>query len=162
VWRHVLVHKYGKWRGKIDSGGRKASTWLKDIASIQKGSFNGINNWSENYLFRQLGNGEDSIFWDDLWVGEGIIFRECFPCLAGIYLESGINDGGNVLYGVGSWRRGMNLEKTVVCMGIGSVGCFLCYICLMILFCIIIFLTNGYGELLTPSPFLSTKLNLDK
>ncbi|PNY01891.1 DNA-directed RNA polymerase [Trifolium pratense] len=71
LWRQVLTHKYEEVRGEIDLGGKKASTWWKDIDSISKGLFNEIDNWFEKRLFRKLGSREDSLFWDDPLLGEG-------------------------------------------------------------------------------------------
>ncbi|GAU21951.1 hypothetical protein TSUD_110910 [Trifolium subterraneum] len=82
LWRRVLAHKYGEVIGEIEVGGG-----------------------------RKLGNGEDSLFWDDPWLGEGFVLRERFPRLAGLSAEPGISVGA--LYrrgwGVGgagwSWRH---------------------------------------------------------
>ncbi|GAU26575.1 hypothetical protein TSUD_266890 [Trifolium subterraneum] len=78
-WRQVLVRKYGESRGVIGEGGRKASGWWKDINSIKNGSFNGFDHWFDNFIFKQVGNGEDSLFWDDPWLEEGMSLRDRFP-----------------------------------------------------------------------------------
>ncbi|MCI03662.1 palmitoyl-monogalactosyldiacylglycerol delta-7 desaturase, partial [Trifolium medium] len=79
--------------GEIEAGGRKSLAWWKDIVSVKTWSFTGIYNWFDNFLFRDVGNGDESLFWDDPWFGEGIILRKCFPCLASLFLESGITVG---------------------------------------------------------------------
>jgi hypothetical protein len=53
LWRLVLVHKFGEYRGGIEVGGRMASTWWKDIVDVKTRSFNEIENWFDNFLFRK-------------------------------------------------------------------------------------------------------------
>ncbi|GAU22483.1 hypothetical protein TSUD_296020 [Trifolium subterraneum] len=110
-WRQVLVRKYGESRGVIGEGGRKASGWWKDINSIKNGSFNGFNHWFDNFIFKQVGNGEDSLFWDDPWLEEGVSLRDRFPRLAGLFTDQVVSVGemcrrGWDMGGGGwSWRR---------------------------------------------------------
>ncbi|MCH87751.1 putative non-LTR retroelement reverse transcriptase related protein, partial [Trifolium medium] len=76
------------------------------------------DNWFEKFLFRRLGNEEDSLFWDDPWLGEGIVLSEPFPRLSGLSSEPEISMGA--LYrrgwGVGgagwSWRCQLWLWRT--------------------------------------------------
>jgi hypothetical protein len=50
--------------------------------------------------------GRIPYFWDDSWVGQGIILRERFPHIAGIFLEPGITMGKYTRkgWGVGGGR----------------------------------------------------------
>ncbi|GAU49774.1 hypothetical protein TSUD_141640 [Trifolium subterraneum] len=110
-WRQVLVRKYGESRGVIGEGGRKASGWWKDINSIKNGSFNGFDHWFDNFIFKQAGNKEDSLFWDDPWLEEGVSLRDRFPRLACLFTDQGVSvgemcrRGWDIGGGGWSWRR---------------------------------------------------------
>ncbi|GAU11113.1 hypothetical protein TSUD_197370 [Trifolium subterraneum] len=122
-WRQVLVRKYGESRGVIGEGGRKASGWWNDINSIKNGSFNGFDHWFDNFIFKQVGNGEDSLFWDDLWLEEGVSLRDRFPRLAGLFTDQGVSVGemcrrGWDMGGGGwSWRRPLFVWKEELLAG---------------------------------------------
>jgi hypothetical protein len=85
VWKEVLKSKYGS--GVVGSTvlGEEnkpwfASLWWKDICSI--GS-NLSQNWFSQRVVKKLGNGANTRFWRDLWVGE--IPLQCkFPRLFSI------------------------------------------------------------------------------
>jgi hypothetical protein len=100
--------------------------------------------------------GKIPYFWDDSWVGQGIILRERFPHIAGIFLEPGITMGKCIVRG-GELEVGDEVgEDDCVC---GKRKCWMfTVLCYIILFCRITFMIGGYGKLLTSSHFLSRKL----
>jgi hypothetical protein len=72
VWQEVLKGKYG-----VNSLGRVkvglecqpwySSLWWKDLCSIDT---NLDTNWFAHSVFKKLGNGANTSFWNDIWVGE--------------------------------------------------------------------------------------------
>ncbi|GAU10824.1 hypothetical protein TSUD_425310, partial [Trifolium subterraneum] len=74
-----------------------------------------------------VGNGEDSLFWDDPWLEEGVSLRDRFPRLAGLFTDQGVSVGemcrrGWDMGGGGwSWRRPLFVweeELLAVCCGL--------------------------------------------
>ncbi|GAU19481.1 hypothetical protein TSUD_77250 [Trifolium subterraneum] len=70
LWFRVLVARYGMERGRIRDGGRRGSTWWREIACIQRGSELG-SSWFGEQVSRRVGDGLDTFFWTDPWV-EGV------------------------------------------------------------------------------------------
>jgi hypothetical protein len=78
VWKDVLISKYGELAvGKVELAEEckpcYASLWWRDICSI------GVN-WFLGSVYRNLGNGVQTSFWWDNWIGE-IPLKDCFPRL---------------------------------------------------------------------------------
>lgn len=72
LWRQILFIKYG-------SGQRSSpSIWWKDLNDMCVGSTAGF--WFENCLNRRIGEGDDTLFWKDDWLGMGK-FKDKFPAL---------------------------------------------------------------------------------
>jgi hypothetical protein len=92
VWKEVVKSKYGS--GVVGStvlGDENrpwfASLWWKDICSI--GS-NFSQNWFSQGVVRKLGNGVNTRFWRDTWVGE--IPLQCkFPRLFSISTQKDLS-----------------------------------------------------------------------
>jgi hypothetical protein len=91
VWKQVLKNKYGVGvvgRAVIDEENRSlfASLWWKDICSI--GS-NFSQNWFSQGVVKKLGNGENTSFWRDKWVGNSSLQTK-FPRLYSISTQKGL------------------------------------------------------------------------
>jgi hypothetical protein len=82
VWKDVIRGKYGvNAVGKVELGDDSkpwySSLWWKDICTI------GTNleiNWFSRNVVKIVGNGEQTSFWWDVWVGE-IPLKDRFPRL---------------------------------------------------------------------------------
>jgi len=84
LWKEVLLAKYGGGINMLE-GGREvvpyyASRWWKDVVSLEKV---GEVNWFNRELIRMVGNGENTSFWSDVWVGE-VALGVSFPRLYSI------------------------------------------------------------------------------
>jgi hypothetical protein len=85
LWQQVIIDKYGGLViGRVELGEESkpwfASSWWRDICSM------GINldrNWFAQGVFKELGNGAHTRFWEDVWVGEEAL-RQRFPRLFSI------------------------------------------------------------------------------
>jgi hypothetical protein len=85
MWKEVIKGKYGDALiGRVDLGEASkpwfASTWWKDICSI------GTNidfNWFSQAVVKKVGNGEETSFWRDIWIGNTSL-QEKFPRLFSI------------------------------------------------------------------------------
>lgn len=78
LWVKVIESKYGSL-GKRGVGGESAwaSIWWRDICRL----FWGVGGVGLRGDFsRELGDGRDTVFWDDLWV-DGECLKEKFPRL---------------------------------------------------------------------------------
>jgi hypothetical protein len=85
VWKEVLVSKYGaNVVGRLELGDNVkpwySSLWWKDVCSI--GENLGINWFSQN-VSKKVGNGAQTNFWVDRWIGE-IPLKDRFPRLFSI------------------------------------------------------------------------------
>jgi hypothetical protein len=85
VWKEVLVSKYGEnVVGRLELGDNVkpwySSLWWKDVCSI--GENLGINWFSQN-VSKKVGNGAQTNFWVDRWIGE-IPLKDRFPRLFSI------------------------------------------------------------------------------
>jgi hypothetical protein len=88
VWKEVLVSKYGaNVVGRVDLGDDVkpwySSLWWKDVCSI--GSNLGINWFSQN-VSKKVGNGAQTSFWEDSWLGD-IPLKDRFPRLFSISIQ---------------------------------------------------------------------------
>ncbi|GAU10201.1 hypothetical protein TSUD_420190, partial [Trifolium subterraneum] len=70
LWFRVLAARYGVERGRIRDGGRRGSTWWREIVSIKEGSELG-GSWFGDHVSKRVRDGSDTFFWTDPWV-EGI------------------------------------------------------------------------------------------
>ncbi|KAK2406586.1 hypothetical protein QL285_042301 [Trifolium repens] len=92
LWKEVLRGKYGDSAiGRVVLGEECipwfASTWWKDICSI------GVNldhNWFSQQVIKKMGNGEQTSFWKDLWIGT-VPLCEKFPRLYSISLQKEVS-----------------------------------------------------------------------
>jgi len=85
LWKRVLVDKYGDHvKGVAPGEGtrwpRFTSLWWRNLMSLEEGHG---DNWFTNRLRRKIGNGNNTSFWKDRWVGEAPI-RNIFPRLFSI------------------------------------------------------------------------------
>ena len=77
LWSRILISKYKGWRG-LEEGSHKQthSFWWSDLKSIMH-----HDNMAEvlKQFHWKLGSGDQILFWEDSWVGDGITLREKYP-----------------------------------------------------------------------------------
>jgi hypothetical protein len=76
LWFRVLAARCGVEGGRLRDGGRRWSSWWREIARIREGVEHG-GRWFEELVSRSVGDGPDTFFWTDPWV-DGIPLCEQF------------------------------------------------------------------------------------
>jgi len=74
LWYRVLTGRYIEEGGCVLDGGRDASAWWRVIAALQR------EPWFSNHVCRVVGDGKQTYFWSDVWVG-GVSFKDRFSRL---------------------------------------------------------------------------------
>jgi hypothetical protein len=69
LWFKVLSSRYGEQRGRLREGGVTGSAWWREIVKIQNGIGVEGGSWFEESISKRLGNGLNTFFWSDCWVG---------------------------------------------------------------------------------------------
>ncbi|MCI17770.1 putative non-LTR retroelement reverse transcriptase related protein, partial [Trifolium medium] len=77
LWYRVLVARYGEERGRLREGRRRGSSWWREIVRIREGVGVLGGGWFGESVSRRVGDGLDTFFWTDPWLGE-ISLRERF------------------------------------------------------------------------------------
>jgi hypothetical protein len=120
LWKDVLRGKYGEEViGRVDLGEKRtlsfSSLWWRDICSI---GINLDNNWLSQQVIKKLGNGDQTSFWKDIWVGLSPLCVK-FPRLFSISMQkdasvaslwnSNEHTGWNLV-----WRRRLFVWETIL------------------------------------------------
>ena len=79
LWKEVLEEKYGPCVGSLLEGSnyswpRHSSLWWKDVLKV--GDF-GVLGWFNAKVLRSVGNGMNTSFWNDKWIGERCFRLKC-------------------------------------------------------------------------------------
>ncbi|GAU35790.1 hypothetical protein TSUD_56670 [Trifolium subterraneum] len=77
LWYRVLVARYGVERGRLRDGGRRGSSWWREIARIRYIGGGTGGAWFGECIAKKVGDGKDTLFWSDPWV-EGLPLCERF------------------------------------------------------------------------------------
>jgi hypothetical protein len=64
LWYRVLVARYEVEGGRVRDGGRRGSSWWKEIMRIQEGGEHG-GRWFEEHVTRRVGDGSYTFSWTD-------------------------------------------------------------------------------------------------
>jgi len=70
LWYRVLRARYGEEWGRLKEGGSQDSPWWRSICRIREGLGEGVGRWFDNNVRRVVGDGNVTLFWQDIWVGE--------------------------------------------------------------------------------------------
>jgi len=105
--------------GDCRRGGGECSGWWRMLCNIRGRLREGVGNWFEGNICRVVGDGWNTFFWLDHWVGESPL-RYKFPRLFDLALnkECSVEEMGRA--GWGGRRRGVFVEASVVSMGGGK------------------------------------------
>lgn len=52
----------------MQEGGRHCSSWWRSVCRLREGLGEGIGRWFDDYIRRVLGDGKNTLFWNDNWV----------------------------------------------------------------------------------------------
>ncbi|KAK2367069.1 hypothetical protein QL285_065630 [Trifolium repens] len=69
LWFRVLEARYGVEQGRLREGGRMGSAWWREIGRIRDGVGGGRDRWFREGVVRKVGDGTETLFWTDPWVG---------------------------------------------------------------------------------------------
>ncbi|CAJ2632912.1 unnamed protein product [Trifolium pratense] len=70
LWFRVLAARYGVEGGRLRDGGRRGSSWWREIARIREGVDESGGRWFGEHVVRRVGDGSDTLFWTDPWLDE--------------------------------------------------------------------------------------------
>ncbi|MCH79613.1 cysteine-rich receptor-like protein kinase, partial [Trifolium medium] len=68
LWYKVLAARYGESGGRLVAGDRRGSQWWREVARIRDGENSIEGGWFAESIVRRVGNGEDTLFWTNLWL----------------------------------------------------------------------------------------------
>jgi len=54
----------------LEEGGRSVSFWWREVAMIREGVGGDGAGWFKEMVSRQVGDGVDTSFWHDRWLGD--------------------------------------------------------------------------------------------
>ncbi|MCI46496.1 membrane bound O-acyl transferase, partial [Trifolium medium] len=74
LWYRVVAARYGEAEGKLIAGDRRGSWWWREVSQIRDGDHGVERGWFGESIERQFGNGADTLFWSDPWLG-GVSLR---------------------------------------------------------------------------------------
>jgi len=80
LWYRVLKARYGEKGGRLKERGSHCSPWWRALGRICEGVGEGVRRWFDDNIHRVVGDGRNTLFWYDNWVGE-IPLRHKFPRL---------------------------------------------------------------------------------
>ncbi|MCI45203.1 cysteine-rich receptor-like protein kinase, partial [Trifolium medium] len=79
MWYRVLAARYGQETWRLAVGGRCCSVWWREVSRIRDGA--GGAGWFRESVERRVGDGVDTHFWTDPWLGGvplSVQFRRLF------------------------------------------------------------------------------------
>jgi hypothetical protein len=109
LWYRVLAARYGVEGGRLRDGGRRGSSWWKEVVRIREGGEFGGSRFEE-HVERRVGDGSDTFFWTDPWVVGGPLceqfgrlydLAETKQCTVAEMSQLGWGSGGEAWV----WRR---------------------------------------------------------
>jgi len=92
LWYKVLLSHYGDEGGQLREGGRMGSAWWKEIVKIREGIGVEGRSWFEENISKHIGNGFNTYFWSDCWVGT-VTFMERFRRLFDLSIHQDLTVG---------------------------------------------------------------------
>ncbi|GAU26521.1 hypothetical protein TSUD_361540 [Trifolium subterraneum] len=112
LWFRVLAARYGVERGRLRDGGRRGSSWWKEISRIREGGELG-GSWFGEHVSKRVGDRSDTYFWTDpgvgvdgeawewrrqLWACEEEMLRECQALLLNLSLQAIMDDADKLIW----------------------------------------------------------------
>jgi hypothetical protein len=66
----VLAARYGEKAERLEVRGRSGSSWWMEVAKIRDDVGEEGEGWFSERVSRKVGDGVDTFFWYDRWIGE--------------------------------------------------------------------------------------------
>ena len=114
LWYRVLVARYGEKAGRLEVGGRSASSWWREVVKIRDGVGDAEGGWFAERVSKKVGDGTSTYFWYDKWLGDVPLctrFRRLFD-LASNKLSTVaemVVPSGEAVGESWGWRRGLRV-----------------------------------------------------
>ena len=67
--------RYGEEAGRLAVGGRSGSSWWREIVKTRDGEVGDEGGWFGARVSRVLGDGKNTFFWFDNWIGDVPLHR---------------------------------------------------------------------------------------
>ena len=102
LWSRILTSKYKGWRGLEENSHKQThSYWWADLKAVMlHSSMEGVL----NQIKWKLGSGDQILFWEDAWMGDGRTLRERYSDLYQISSHKAETVGNLGSFGEAGWR----------------------------------------------------------
>lgn len=109
------------WRGwgPVGRGGSHSSPWCRMLCRVREGVGEGVGRWFDNNIQRVLGDGRNTLFWHDMWVGD-IPLCDKFPRLFDLAVdkEGSVEEMSRL-----GWEEGRSVVMAAAFVGLGGGKC---------------------------------------
>ena len=123
LWSRILTSKYRGWRG-LEEGPPKQifSSWWSDLRSVtQHSSMAAVN----KHFRWNLGSGDQILFWEDSWVGEGIALKDKYPDLYQVTSQKLKTVASMGIFGEHGWEWQFSWRRCLFDSELGGVSAFI-------------------------------------
>ena len=123
LWSRILISKYKGWRG-LEEGSHKQthSFWWSDLKSV-------MHNSSMAEVLKQfqwkLGSGDQILFWEDSWVGDGSVLREKYPDLYEVSSQKLQTVASMGIFGETGWEWKFSWRRNLFDNELGGASAFI-------------------------------------
>ncbi|KAL5180582.1 putative ribonuclease H protein [Glycine soja] len=123
LWSRILTSKYRGWRG-LEEGPPKqifSSSWSDLRSIIHHSSMVAVNK-----QFRwKLGSGDQILFWEDSWVGDGITLKDRYPELYQISSQKLKTVASMGIFGESGWEWKFSWRRYLFDNELGGASAFI-------------------------------------
>ncbi|KAH1202965.1 putative ribonuclease H protein [Glycine max] len=123
LWSRILTSKYRGWRG-LEEGPPKQifSSWWSDLRFVtQHNSMAAVN----KHFRWNLGSGDQILFWEDSWVGEGIALKDKYPNLYQVTSQKLKTVASMGIFGEHGWEWQFSWRRCLFDSELGGVSAFI-------------------------------------
>ena len=123
LWSRILTSKYRGWRG-LEEGPPKQifSSWWSDLRSVTQHSSMAVVN---KHFRWNLGSGDQILFWEDSWVGEGIALKDKYPDLYQVTSQKLKTVASMGIFGEHGWEWQFSWRRCLFDSELGGVSAFI-------------------------------------
>ncbi|GAU44274.1 hypothetical protein TSUD_135150 [Trifolium subterraneum] len=112
LWFRALAARYGVERGRVGEGGRRGSSWWREITRIRDTRGGLWGGWFGEHISKKVGDASDTFFWTDPWVA-GTRLCERFGRLFDLAEAKSATVAEMFALGRGCWWRGVDVAANV-------------------------------------------------
>ncbi|MCI02372.1 putative ribonuclease H protein, partial [Trifolium medium] len=121
IWREILLARYDSLftsphLGDRPSGFTGVSLWWKDVSLLGESTVTS-SDWFSQGVSRRVGNGSETAFWFDPWLGVGVPLKNCFQRLFQVSEQclDLVGDMGSWVQGEWvwdfTWKKELSMEE---------------------------------------------------